>query len=168
MKKRKLRLLVTAALMASVLAGCGSSAGISNQYAADTAAATTAPAGAQEEYLYDAGYGEYEAAEAAAEDNAAAETGSITQAEEVKEDPRAGRKLITTMNLSAETEYFDDLMGNLEKQITELGGYVESSNQWNGKTDVYGNRLENRNVYLVIRIPAEKRGGCAEPLDKGK
>ena len=88
MKKRNLRLLVTAVLMASVLAGCGSSAGISNQYAADTAAATTAPAGAQEEYLYDAGYGEYEAAEAAAEDNAAAETGSITQAEEVKEDPR--------------------------------------------------------------------------------
>ena len=67
MKKRNLRLLVTAVLMASVLAGCGSSAGISNQYAADTAAATTAPAGAQEEYLYDAGYGEYEAAEAAAE-----------------------------------------------------------------------------------------------------
>lgn len=166
MKKRNLRLLVTAVLMASVLAGCGSSAATANQYAADTAAATTAPAGAQEEYLYDAGYGEYEAAEAAAEDNAAVETGSITQAEEVKEDPWAGRKLITTMNLSAETEYFDDLMGNLEKQITELGGYVESSNQWNGKTDVYGNRLENRNVYLVIRIPAEKLGSFVTMMEE--
>lgn len=165
MKKRNLRLLVTAVLMASVLAGCGSSAATANQYAADTAAATTAPAGAQEEYLYDAGYGEYEAAEAAAED-APSESGGITQTKEVKEDPRAGRKLITTMNLSAETEYFDDLMGNLEKQITELGGYVESSNQWNGKTDAYGNRLENRNVYLVIRIPAEKLGSFVSMMEE--
>jgi len=161
MKKKSLRLLFTAVLAASLLAGCGSSKGMMNEYAIDSAAGAQAPAAMAEEYLYDAGYGEYEMAEAADEaavtEEAPAEAGGAdAQAEEIGENPQAGRKLITTMNISAETEYFDELMGNLEKQITDLGGYIENSSQWNGRSDYYGNRLENRSADLTIRIPAEK------------
>lgn len=157
--KKGLHLLITAALAASMLAGCGSAKDMASGSTQNTAAMAEAPAEMAEDYLYDAGYGEYEVTEEAAADTAAMpESGSVTEgkAEEVTEDPRADRKLITTMDLSAETENFDALVRNLEKQITEMGGYIESSNQWNGSTDVYGNRQGDRNVYLVIRIPAEK------------
>lgn len=157
--KKSFNLLITAALAASMLAGCGSAKDMASGSAQNTAAMAEAPAEMAEDYLYDAGYGEYEVTEEAVADTAAMpESGSVTEGktEEVTADPRADRKLITTMNLSAETENFDSLMGNLEKQITEMGGYIESSNQWNGSTDIYGNRLEDRNAYLVIRIPAEK------------
>ena len=159
MKKKCLAILFAAAVSASVLAGCGSSGGMMN--AADTAAyesAAEAPAAMpEEEYLYDAGYGYDEAAEEAAEtqEAPAGENGAESKAGEGT-DPQAGRKLITTMNVSAETENFDALMGNLEKQITALGGYIESSEQWNGSTDYYGNRLNQRDASLTIRIPAEK------------
>lgn len=157
--KKSFNLLITAALVASMLAGCGSAKDMASGSTQNTAAMAEAPAEMAEDYLYDAGYGEYEVTEEAVADTAAMpESGSVTEgkAEEVTADPRADRKLITTMDLSAETENFDSLMGNLEKQITEMGGYIESSNQWNGSTDIYGNRLEDRNAYLVIRIPAEK------------
>ncbi len=174
MKKKSLGLLFTAALTASLLAGCGSSKGMMNEYAVDTAA----PAAAQEAYLYDAGYGEYEyAAEETAvqvedampeEAVPAGENGTVTDgaAEEITEDPRAGRKLITTMDVSAETEYFDDLMVNLERQIAALGGYIESSNQWNGGVDAYGNRMGSRSAYLTIRIPAEKLGSFVSMVEE--
>lgn len=168
--KKSLHLLITAALAASLLTGCGSSKDMaSGSVAQNTAAVAEAPAAMAEEYLYDAGYGEYEVAEEAAADTAAMpESGSVTEgkAEEVTVDPQAGRKLITTMDLSAETENFDALVGNLEKQITDMGGYIESSNQWNGSTDTYGNRLENRSVYLVIRIPAEKLGSFVKMMEE--
>lgn len=167
MRKKSLTILLAAVLAASLLAGCGSGKAMMNQaVSTDSAAgAMEAPAmAAQEEYLYDAGYGEYgydmPEEEIAYEDAVVEnEAGSVTeaQAEEVS-DPQAGRKLITTMNLNAETEYFDELIGNLERQVAELGGYIESSDQWNGRSDYYGNRLENRNAYLTIRIPAEKLG----------
>lgn len=162
--KKKLNLLIAAVTAVSLLAGCGSSKGMMNT--ADTAAAE-APAMATEEayddaWLYDAGYGAVENESAAMpaempEEEMAFEAGEVEEkAQEVPENPQAGRKLITTMNLSAETEHFDELMGNLEKQITALGGYIESSNQWNGSVDYYGNRINDRNASLTVRIPAEK------------
>ena len=42
------------------------------------------------------------------------------------------RKLITTMNISAEAENLDDVLGSVNNKIKELGGYVESSNIYNG------------------------------------
>lgn len=169
MKKKRLNLVMAAALAVSVLAGCGSS---KYEDAAATAAAG-APAAvdmaAGGEYLYDAGYGENsyaQEAEIAEEDAAYEEGGAETKAEEVSENPQAGRKLITTMTLSAETEYFDDLMGNLERQVEELGGYIENSNQWNGSVDYYGNRRSNRSASLTIRIPAEKLDGFVALMEE--
>lgn len=164
--KKNLKLLLAALTAASMLTGCGSSKGMMN--AADTAAyesaaaTEAAPAEMAEDYLYDAGYG-YDGVEEvaeAAEEAPADESGAAIEekAEEVN-NPQTGRKLITTMNISAETENFDALMGNLERQITELGGYIESSDQWNGSVDYYGNRINDRNASLTIRIPMEKLDG---------
>jgi len=160
---------MAAALAVSVLAGCGSSkyADTTASAAADAPAAVDTAAGG--EYLYDAGYGENsyaQEAEIAEEDAASEEGGAETKAEEVSENPQAGRKLITTMTLSAETEYFDDLMGNLERQVEELGGYIENSNQWNGSVDYYGNRRSNRSASLTIRIPAEKLDGFVALMEE--
>lgn len=169
MNKKRLNLVMAAALAVSVLAGCGSSkyADTTASAAADAPAAVDTAAGG--EYLYDAGYGENsyaQEAEIAEEDAASEEGGAETKAEEVSENPQAGRKLITTMTLSAETEYFDDLMGNLERQVEELGGYIENSNQWNGSVDYYGNRRSNRSASLTIRIPAEKLDGFVALMEE--
>lgn len=169
MKKKRLNLVMAAALAVSVLAGCGSSKyeDAAATAAVDAPAAVDMAAGG--EYLYDAGYGENsyaQEAEIAEEDAAYEEGGTETKAEEVSENPQAGRKLITTMTLSAETEYFDDLMGNLERQVEELGGYIENSNQWNGSVDYYGNRRSNRSASLTIRIPAEKLDGFVALMEE--
>lgn len=148
MEKRNFKTLFTIVIIASLLTGCGSSKGIMSESAADTAPAE-APAmnasitqeAAQEMGLYDSGYGEQ------------AETGGASEAGKT---PQTGRKLITTMNISAETESFDELMGTLEGQIVSLGGYIENSDQWNGGVDYYGERLNQRNASLTIRIPSDK------------
>lgn len=62
------------------------------------------------------------------------------------------RKIIETIELTVQTKGFDTLLDGLSKQITELGGYIESSN-------IYGREFDstrNRSAYLKIRIPAEK------------
>lgn len=154
MKKKSLRLMIAGIMAITMLTGCGSSKGMMN--AADTAvyeSAAAEPAAMAEEYLYDGGYGYDVATEA--EEAPAGENGAGNKAEEVS-DPQTGRKLITTMNISAETENFDALMGNLEKQVAAYGGYIESSEQWNGTLDYYGKRINDRDASLTIRIPIEK------------
>lgn len=173
MRKKSFNLWIAVALAASMLAGCGSS-----KYESAASTAAEAPAAvdtAAGGYLYDAGYVENENSyaqeampeeEIAEEDAAYEEGGAEAKAEEVNENPQAGRKLITTMTLSAETEYFDDLMGSLERQVEELGGYIENSNQWNGSVDYYGNRRSNRSASLTIRIPAEKLDGFVALMEE--
>lgn len=166
MKKKNLNVLLAAVITAALLAGCGSGK-MSAGSTMDTAAAEPAAVAASGDYLYDAGYMENDFAESVAEEapmeiaeveNEVEYGTELTEekAQEAVQDPQAGRKLITTMNVSAETEHFDELMGNLEKQITDLGGYIESSNQWNGSLDYYGNRRNDRSASLTVRIPAEK------------
>lgn len=172
--KKNLSLLIAAVTAVSLLAGCGSSKGMMNT--ADTAAqeapAMTTEQAYDDAWLYDAGYGAVEnesaamPAEMPEEELAFEEGGAEAKAQEVPENPQAGRKLITTMNLSAETEHFDELMGNLEKQITAFGGYIESSNQWNGSVDYYGNRINDRSASLTVRIPAEKLDGFLTMMEE--
>ena len=172
--KKNLSLLIAAVTAVSLLAGCGSSKGMMNT--ADTAAqeapAMTTEQAYDDAWLYDAGYGAVEnesaamPAEMPEEELAFEEGGAEAKAQEVPENPQAGRKLITTMNLSAETEHFDELMGNLEEQITAFGGYIESSNQWNGSVDYYGNRINDRSASLTVRIPAEKLDGFLDMMEE--
>ena len=69
------------------------------------------------------------------------------------------RKLIRTISMSAETEELETLLTALEEKITELGGYVENREVYNGSA--YATR-RYRHADLIIRIPADKVDGFVE------
>ena len=72
-------------------------------------------------------------------------TGGVPQLE--------GQKLITTVEVSVETEDLDELMGQLNVRIAELGGYIEFQNTHFGSS--YAS-YRYRSANLTIRIPAEE------------
>lgn len=73
------------------------------------------------------------------------------------------RKLIQTYNMSAETEDLDDLLNQINERISELEGYVESQNIYNGSA-YKGSRY--RNAEMTIRIPAEKLDSFVEKVSQ--
>ena len=85
--------------------------------------------------------------------------GSLTMDTKSPEALPADRKLIRTFHIEAETEELDTLLTALDKKITELGGYVQGREVYNGST--YSAR-RYRNAHLTIRIPAENVSGFVE------
>ena len=68
-------------------------------------------------------------------------------------------KIITTLHLDAQTEDMDAILRSLNGKITELGGYIEAQEIYNGSAYAsYRYRYAN----LTIRIPAEKLTGFVE------
>ncbi len=63
------------------------------------------------------------------------------------------RKLIQTVRMSVETEDLDSVLQQINSRISELAGYVESSDVHNGSA--YSGR-RYRNAEMTIRIPADK------------
>ena len=150
MKKRNClyRILAASFGAALVISGCGAS-GSTADYAkssADTAA-----------------YGVYEEAAMAGEaapEAAEYENGSGQSETTVKDD---SRKLITTVNMSAETEDLTVTMTSVEKKVSELSGYIESSNIYNGTS--YSGYSSSRSADLTIRIPAEHLDEFVESVE---
>ena len=73
-------------------------------------------------------------------------------------DPDSGaqlsdQKLITTVEINAETEDLDALMPQLSEHIAQLGGYVEFQNTYYGSA--YSS-YRHRSANMTIRIPADK------------
>ncbi len=62
------------------------------------------------------------------------------------------RKLIQTVNMSVETENLDAVLTQIENRISELNGYVESSNIQNGSA--YSD-VRYRSASITVRIPAK-------------
>lgn len=117
MKVRKIwALLLTAMMTASLLAGCGGSS-METAAAVDNAAAMDMAE--EQEVLYS---------------SSTSESGAVT----------TEQKLIKRVNISAETEDLDTLLTGLGKKISELGGYIESQELYNGS------------AYMTVRIPADK------------
>ncbi len=153
MKKRSLTLILSTLVMTALIAsGCGGDGG-SSKYA------TT------EEYATEAAY-----------DNAF-ESKSVYQAEGSVMDAEApmaedlngevvdtSRKLITTMSISAETEDLDSVLANVQTKVKELGGYVESSDIYNG-SNYYTGGKPKRNAYLTLRIPANNLDKFVEVVE---
>ena len=128
MKQKKLYALLLALMMtASVLTGCGASSG---SMAMDMAAEASA---ANEKY------------------ESASDAGGITGS--VSEAVQTGQKLIRTVNITAETEDLDALLPQVLNQVSDLQGYVESQELYNGSSSA---SYRHRSVNLTIRIPAEK------------
>ena len=72
------------------------------------------------------------------------------------------RKLIKRVSLDVDTNMFDELMNNLETKITSLGGYIESSNTWNGSC--YYQSTAARISNLTVRIPKDKLDSFVEEI----
>ena len=136
------RYVVLAGLMAVGLTGCGAS---SKSAQTEATVADSAYAG-DDLYSYDNSF--YE--EAASEDYDST-AGSTETAEKVQD---TSRKLIKNVDMSVETEEFDALLANVEKRIEALGGYIETSNVYNGSA--YNSYSNLRDANITARIPAEK------------
>lgn len=153
MKKRNLEAkiitgLLTAGMVLSLTA-CGSSAGgkygISDLMDADFAVSNeTAASSAQ---YYDGGFGTENAESAEAADNTVTEEGAVNAA-------ATERKLIKNVDMNVETREYDKLLTAVENKVTELGGYIESLDAYNGSS--YYNYRSTRNANMTIRIPKNR------------
>ena len=124
--KKLLALILTLVLVIGILTGCG--------------AAT------------DNGYADAPAADAPAAD-APAEAPILSDSSQNTSSSLPGdRKLITTVNMDAETEDLDGMLSHINSKITARGGYMESQEIYNGSA--YASR-RYRNASMTIRIPAE-------------
>lgn len=126
-KQRFFSLLLTLALMLSLLTGCGATSKMTESAAYDNS---------------------FEAA--AQEVGAAMDTGA-GNADTALTLPE-NRKWIITVDMSAETEDLDTLLSGLNQQIAELSGYVEDQSIYNGSTH---SARRYRRASLTVRIPAE-------------
>lgn len=158
MKKRNLGLVATVLLGLTVcIAGCGSSSKM------DTAEMNFA---AYDNMAYDAaGSYDYVASNTAAAadmdyEAAYAEEGYTENQSSgglVNENSNASnRKLIKTVDMSVETEKYDDLLVNLAGQIKQLGGYIEYQYEYNGRTFADYEYSGNRNANWTVRIPTAR------------
>ncbi|MBR6160218.1 MAG: DUF4349 domain-containing protein [Lachnospiraceae bacterium] len=151
MKKRILSIMIAAVTVTGLLAGCGSSSSSTEaKYASDEAVAESAEA-----YDY-ADDDVYDYREEAVETDEAVTMGKSTSGQAPSDAEimsNSTRKLIKTVNITAETREFDKLIANVTERINSLGGYAQS-------TDISGNSFsssnERRSAFIVARIPANK------------
>jgi len=153
MKKGLLRGTLALTVAAFMLTGCGGSNA--------TESAQTS------EYAGDATYTTELYAEESME--MANETSDTTQAAQLDENEsiskntqKNNRKLITTMNINAETHDLNTLLTNIENKTEELGGYIESTdiNMGTNSYDYYymreGDYYVTNSASVTIRIPEDK------------
>lgn len=152
--KRRAVSIITAGLITSViLTGCGGSASSSDEGFMPNAKSSAPVAMAESAAIEDAytddvyEYSDYETEEASTAGGSS--SGTVTDAELQSE---TGRKLIKTVNMTAETREFDALVANVTERIESLGGYAQS-------VDISGNSYDTyseRNAFIVARIPEAK------------
>ena len=172
MKKRiRMKALLAVFMVAALCTACGSAEkGVTSSYemAMDTAAADAGGVYTNSATYYDvptAEYGyeeaaitadyDYEYAEAAAAEEPMPEEGSVSVPEGAVD-----RKLIKTVNISAETEAFDELVPQLQKRVEELGGYIESISVYDiGSYYVEDTMQKQRCAQITARVPKEALDG---------
>ena len=142
-RKNILALLLILVMMSAVLTGCGASTK-SEAYANGAMEAPAAMDMAmQEEAMESEVLYSSSAAGSAAPENA------------------VDQKLITTVNINAETEDLDPFMEQIGSKITALGGYIEYQDVYNGSA--YAS-YRYRSASMTIRIPAENLDGFVEQV----
>ena len=128
------------------MAGCGASSKSASQ-STNEFAATDSAAVAESVAVAEAGGGIYEmkAVESPEEEAALEEDGQTVNDQ--------SRKLIKTVDMDVETKNFDALIAHVESRVEALGGYVESSDVYNGS---YTSDYRSRNARITARIPADR------------
>lgn len=122
-------LLLALIFVVSLLTACGAKAPMENMSAADAPAAD-APA-----------------------DAPMVESDMLTDSSQNSQSALpSDRKLITTVNMEAETEDLDAMLVHINSKIAALNGYMESQEIYNGSA--YSS-YRHRNASMTIRIPAE-------------
>ena len=155
MKKGLLFLFIAVFVLSA--AGCGSKSS-DNADAGGAYMADTEPV-MEKSAAYDSmNFGGYEDAEAAGDYYEEGDSGYNEEAgpESVNEGDAAksNRKLITTVNISTETDDVEGFADRIEKKVNALGGYLESSNIYSDK-DYYGNN-NTKSADITARIPANR------------
>lgn len=159
-KRGRLRLIAVILGITVVITACG---GVSAGKASLSAEAPAADYAYDTAAAYDGGMvisneaartsNQYEAVE-----EAIVETGEGGSTQEAAAN--SGRKLIKTVNISAETEDFDALVPSLQKQVEALGGYIESISVYDvGSYYVEEQNVKQRCANLTARVPKEKLDG---------
>lgn len=146
MKKKSNRLpRLTLALLIlglfTALAGCGSSK------SAETVAETMAyPADMKNEMQLQ---------ETAAAEPAAMTDQALSDASGISQTLPADRKLIRDVDMNVESTEFEKLISQITSKVTELGGYIETSNISGVSVNSfeYG---ERRHANITARVPGEK------------
>ncbi len=93
------------------------------------------------------------APENAADSEAIQENKGLSGDTELENIPQSDRKLVKTVTIDAETQTYDTLVQELENQIADLGGYIESRDSHSGSS--YDRKGSPRSASMKIRIPAE-------------
>ena len=152
MRRKAITVIILSALVSAVLAGCGASSDSSSKYAMEDRTAGAAPA-MEEAVDYSDDIYEYEAEdyEEPVEETAGSGEGSAPSDAEIMSN--SNRKLIKTVNITAETREFDKLIANVTDRIASLGGYAQSMDVQGSSYDSYN---EKRSAFIVARIPANK------------
>ena len=142
MKTQKLLALMLAFLrICGIFAGCGSKAAMDSNAAADWP--MESPMVPEMDYGMVAPDYNYKAESGVADSAGVAETPITPE----------NQKLIRRIYLDAETEDMDTLLSQVLDRVSELGGYVEARDVYNGS--MY-NSKRYRNANLTIRIPADQ------------
>jgi len=147
--RRTLALLLCALLLAGLMAGCSKNAAMDSNGGAmmDRVPEMMSP---ELEATYAASDMELSRVESDVE-YSKTEDGLTTAEKPSQSALPQNQKLITTMNLEAETEDMDALLAQIDQRVAELGGYMEKQNIYNGSSYYYG---RSRYANLTVRIPA--------------
>lgn len=149
--------------MSTIIMGCGASNKTDSAYAMDSSYETTDEGGyymgddlyvnssasksSYDDYEYETEYIDEEYTEEAVEEY---DSGSNA---EMLDESASNRKLIRNVSMDVETEQFDELIGQIEEKTKALGGYIEDSYTYNGRS--YRSN-DTKNANLTIRIPSVK------------
>lgn len=154
MKKKSL--LVMSLVGVLVLGGCGG-AGTDLAVKSETFRGYDVMADAAEEgyYEYSKGAPEAEYYASSTTDsvngNAGLGFGEATQAE-TELYSTENEKLVRTVSMSLQTKEFETLLSYLDRNVAELGGYIQNSQIYGNSMDSYG----YRSASMTLRIPQNK------------
>lgn len=141
---KKKRWMLSILLIGTLLTGCGSSFGSTESITRETTAVYDTSA------MYDADTAD--TYEVAASTEEAAQENAVTDTSGIETPVNTNQKLIKTVTLNMETREFDTLLSGIQSQVSEIGGYTESS-YINGNSYYESG---NRTASLALRIPVDK------------